>query len=259
MLLYGLERMFQSSRDNSGIVIIVNIILSYGIYNLCASILWQYIIYDDAHYNIEYDTDSYWLMSTIIGMGLLAYIMNFAQLIFMTVLYSRHFGCIGTVINKFVFIYIWVVISAVENNGCKDREWLSCYKNDTIIVNNDGLAQSKILCGYGIAFLFFLEVVFCICSYIKNKNDIYYFYPDCCREITVMIMFHYSVAIVYSLLPLLLWCGLCLLDDTASSNESGGNVYFDYIHTGRSYPNKAIRKEQVTDATSVDATSVDVI
>jgi hypothetical protein len=239
--------MFQCVRDNPGIIIIVNILFSYGLYNCCASILWQLFIYDDVQHNSKYayDTDT-WLISTMIAAAAVAYATNATQLVFMTVQYSRHFGCIGTVINQFIFAYGWVALSVIEG-GCKEREWLSCYKNETSIVDNTAVTQSKTHLLYGIMFLNFIEVVFCICSYIKNKNNIYYFYPDC-REVPVMIMFHYSVAIVYSLLPLVMWCGFCLLSDSDSGGGGGGGsggVYFDYIHTGRSYPNKAIRKEQV--------------
>jgi len=271
--IFVLVVMFQWVRDNPEIIIIVNILFSYGIYNCCASILWQLFIYDDVQYNSNYETDNHWMRGTIIVAGTIAYATNAAQLVFMTTQYSRHFGCIGTVINQFVFIYIWVALTVIEGSGCKERDWLSCYKNETAIVNNDGISQSKTKCIYGIMFLFFMEIVFSIYSYWKNKNTIYYFYPDCCREITAMILFHYVAALAYSLLPLVLWCALCAGSGAGSGEGSGGEgsggegsgwegsggegddaekcIYVDYIYTGRPYHDKQTQKDNIDESCDV--------
>jgi len=227
--------------------------------------LWQFVIYHDVEYNAEYkysnDPDnSYLLMKDIVILTSFVYIISLGQSLFLTIRYSRHLGCVSVIIHQFVFIYIWMILSHIETDGCKHREWLSMLlKISSIIVDNSGITHSKTLATYGIESLIALEIILVICSYIKNKNTLYYFYQGCFQEICAMILFHYVIAFIYMLLPLAIWFiwffGACI-KDCDGSNEN--NISLPNYIDGTSHRKNNKNQSQIDIESGLQSTNIDI-
>lgn len=145
----------------------------------------------------------------------------------MSLKYSRHFFGINLNIHIIVLFYIWTVLGVIDNedNGCKDREWLTCHGNQTTVLNYEGIVNAQLLILHGITILFIFEITFCIFSYIQNRNVKYYFFQNGFCEIITMILVHYAAGLFYIMIPILIWFCFFLIcqanSGSDSSNDSG--------------------------------------
>ena len=220
-------------KEHALVICFLNIIFSYAIYYGITELLWKLVIYYDIRSNEMNATaeQSDWLLTIHFIMISFVYFINFGQSIFLSNYYSRHFGGITIIIHQFIFIWLSIMLSTVLTGGCKKREWLCGERstfNNTIatasnasnatLIDNTSIDKAADLSTYGIVGMFMLEILLVTGSYIKNRNSersIYYFYPDCVREISSMILFHYLAAIIYLLLPLIILI-ICMLGEGAN-------------------------------------------
>ena len=222
--------MMKSARENPLIVILIGLAFGYFIYYACATILWQYVIHLDINANPKYafDDDEYWDLTTIISIGACTYFVNIIHSTCLSMIFTRHFGGINLVVHQLVFMYIYTSCEYAKND-CKKREWLSCYKNETMISNNetvilndDGLNEASTLSIYCILYITVLILVLNIWSHLKNRKKLHYFSEhDSCYEFSSVLVLQYTAGIIYALIPLTIWiifmCGIN--NDNNNNNE----------------------------------------
>ena len=125
------------------------------------------------------------------------------------------------------------MLSITKQSGCRRRQWLCTGKNstpvDTDLFDNTFIDKTVSICNVGIVGVFVIEIILVIASYIKNilVDSIYYFYPDCFKEIISMILFHYAAACIYLLCPLIIWC--CMLGAADNSTDCNNISMPQYI------------------------------
>jgi len=264
--------MFQFAKDNAILCTIFNVVFGYAIYYACILSIWQIIVHEDIKYNPDYtyDDDYYWPLPTIIVMGIFAYIINFSQVAFMSLIYSRHYCGINFILHHLMIIYVWIVLGMSTTDGCKNRVWLTCHKNETVILNNDGIIQSKSISVYGIITLLIIEVVFSVYSYCKNRHVKFYFCENGVGEIIMMVLFHYMIGVFYILIPTVIWFCFCLISFISNESDGGGgvqgpspnvwNTHMNTLFNGRSYTTnrKQINKKYVRDIENGIIDNIDI-
>ena len=221
--------MFKTMKENPAVTLFINFFLSYLIHYSCANMIWQYFIYydtgDNENYRIQENDSDYLNLNTILILTAFVYICNFVQYSLLTFIFSRHFTGINLIIHKFMLLYVYLTISSVQGTGCKKREWLTCYKNETTILTNDSTNILKEYIFYGVIGMTVCEILFSVLSYIKNYNKIYYCSKNGIVEIIMVVALHYVLATIYCLILMFMFCLMiqCNCDNDNNNNNNNNN------------------------------------
>ena len=191
--------------------IILHLSITYFFLIFSTICLWNYIIYSDVEYNINYMniskinfTSSYLLNSSII-----LYILYLLQYIYLSIRVFRHFIGIYFATLFIVLIYIILAINSIISNDCKRRGLYTCYeesnKNKTLEFNIDNTHLYNIR-NIVISTCFIILIFNFIYSLINgyyNKGKKYYINQFVVLEIILLFVSYYAFGFLIIIVPLL--------------------------------------------------------
>ena len=245
------------SRDSIGCISVFNLILSYLIYYGCITMIYQFIIYNDVNDNINYkiQDEKYFDYNDIFGLTVLIYTIHLIHIGILCKNFSRHFVGINFVIHKLILIYIIYNLNKLENNNCEDREWLSCYKNNTVVLENNNLNEMKKDISFAIICLTVLTVCYGVFSSLYNYKKIYYFYKNIIYETLSVILFYYISSFIYAVIPIIILC--IIVGSSSGNNECNcgtsndvNNIYFGNVYYNNTIQNNERQSKEVHDIES---------
>ena len=198
-----------------------------GLHSLGAYYLYGLICYQDAMANAalanstltqSIDPEYFTLMVCCI------YSMLLPFMIYACKQYTRHaFGvCLACLVLATIFLN--VLVARMMNYSCKYRLLLTCYGDDADHdLNNSALDSAHSLLGTASGIAAGGQVIFVVCSMVKNRfNRIYYFSETCCVEFGKIIAFYYLIAIALASIPIIAMCMvLCLVGGGGGRGDCG--------------------------------------
>ena len=223
------------------IAIIGNFLISYGIYYAAISSVYSLIMVYDAERNSPYYVDTA-DVNGIIAFMCISYFANFIQTLFFGCFFSIHAFGINLAIHKYIYFYLYYVLTIIENTGCEHRRFLNCTEqnSNTYEMDNAILIKSREYILYGIGVLVFFEFL----TGFIDRNKRYFFSKRFHYELLYSFLFINCVAITYCSVFLIIICPICAQickpeDDTnhESCITQTNQINLDRIFTGSSHDN----------------------
>jgi len=208
------------------IIVILNYTLYCGAHLLGISYYYTYILYEDAQRNDKYenkDITSDYVDSNLIAVSIACFIILYGQQICLSLKYTRHILGVCLSMQFYTLLYIYSNIRAMLNTNCKNRQFLTCYKNTTQIELDDSvLDEYSDITLFAICSVVVIQLTYVVGSMVRNKKQgIYYFSKTPCKEFTIYFIYYLGVALATAIAPLIIIV-MCVTGGGGGGGGDGG-------------------------------------
>ena len=217
------------------IFIILNYVLFCGAHIFGISYYFTYVIYEDAVINSAYNNKT--ITKELSSANLIAsfascFTILYIQQVCLSIKFTRH--CLGVCMTTQVctLLFVFSKLKGILSTGCKNREFLTCYKNTKpVSLNNSVIQYHMNVVVITIAFIASAQTLYIIASMIQNKKR-YFFSQRPWKEFISYYLYYLVATCIMFILPVIICLavvgggggnGDCDLDCSCFSGTVTGN------------------------------------